>query len=84
MLKKGTQIVYMPYHVSNDTTHSDCEFGFVTSVKDTTVFCRFWSAFELGDLRNKSNSEGIDRTFIKEHMTTSQAKVDKMIEKYNI
>ena len=58
MLKRGTQIVYIPTHANNDIQHSDVQFGFVTSVRDDVAFCRYWRKHSLGELRTKANSEG--------------------------
>ena len=56
MLKLGTQIAYVPLH-AEDRFHPDVEYGFVTSVKESFAFCRYWRKFEPGVLRTTANSE---------------------------
>ena len=42
-LKRGTQIAYVPTHAAGiGIQHPDVEFGFVSSLKGDTVFCRYW------------------------------------------
>jgi len=48
--KRGDQIVYNCYNKT--------EFGFVTGTNKKYVFCRFWSATNIGSLRTLANSEG--------------------------
>jgi hypothetical protein len=59
MIKKGTQIAYVPDHANNDLKHKDVEFGFVMSgpIIAGMVFCRFWYRGRPGKLRTVSNSE---------------------------
>lgn len=57
MLKRGTQIIYVPVHTNGSTWHIDCERGFVTSVSDRGAFCRYWNKSSPNELRTKSNSE---------------------------
>jgi len=56
-LKRGDQILYVPTHANGDVSHPDVESGFVTSVSNYGVFCRFWSKFDPSELRTKANSE---------------------------
>ena len=58
MLRRGTQIAYIPTHADGDIRHPDVEFGFVTSVRNGVAFCRYWRKCSLGELRTKANSEG--------------------------
>jgi hypothetical protein len=70
IFQQGEQIVYVPTHAQQklpawsaipwtfDLDHPDIEFGFVTSQRGDTVFCRYWRKGHLGDLRTKANSEG--------------------------
>lgn len=57
----------------------ECEKGFVTSIRDSIVFCRFWSKAEPHMLRTVSCSESTpkDRLFVVN--TCLQDKVDKWI-----
>lgn len=57
MLERGTQIIYVPAHANGSVWHCDCERGFVTSVSESGVFCRYWSKKVPSKLRTKSNSE---------------------------
>lgn len=56
--KEGDTVIYVPTHAHGDTTHPDCEHGFVTSVSERTgtVFCKFYN--KDGTLRTVANSEG--------------------------
>jgi hypothetical protein len=56
-LELGTQVIYVPLHAEGNADHADCETGFVTSVRGSNVFCRYWSKYTPGDLRTKSGSE---------------------------
>ena len=56
-MKRGTQIIYVPMHAEGNTEHSDCEAGFVTSLRKDFAFCRYWSKHHPGELRTKANSE---------------------------
>jgi len=75
-MKRGTQIAYIPTHAGGDINHPDVQFGFVTSERGDTVFCRFWSKHSPGELCTKANSEGADRTNIVEHVSRSQSSVN--------
>jgi hypothetical protein len=81
MLERGTQIIYVPNH-ADDTSHPDCEAGFVTSACATTAFCRYWSKHEPGELRTKANSENtyIENLVIQD--TVPQARVEAALEQY--
>lgn len=57
-LKRGVQIVNIPIHAESDLGHRDRKYGFVTSVCEDVVFCRYWSKRSWGELRTKLNSEG--------------------------
>jgi len=54
--KRGTQIVYVPSHISSDDA-PECEEGFITSVGIGGAFCRYWSKTAIGLLRTRANSE---------------------------
>lgn len=55
---RGEQIAYIPMHAKGNIDHPDVEFGFVTSQKGNTVFCRYWRKHNIGVLRTTANSEG--------------------------
>ena len=80
--ERGQQIAYVPMHAAGDLTHPDVEFGFVTSVRGDTVFCRYWSKHSLGELRTKANSEGADRRLIVPHQSRMQSDVDAALKGY--
>lgn len=70
--KQGDQILYIPNHAEGDRDHPDCEFGFVTSTKINTVFCRYWrnrpwSNKPKAELRTRYNSEGTDPSNLIKH-----------------
>ena len=50
------QVAYVPLHCDGDLRHEDVELGFVTSVNDNAVFCRYF--YKSGELRTTANSEG--------------------------
>lgn len=77
-MKRGTQIAYIPRHAEGDITHCDVEFGFVTSVKGDTVFCRYWRI--PGELRTVCNSEGTPIDCIVKHYSVGQFVVDELLE----
>ena len=54
----GDQIAYVPQHANGDLDHQDVEFGFVTSVREDTVFCRYFRSRDSNELRTLSCSEG--------------------------
>jgi hypothetical protein len=70
-MKKGTQIAYIPNHVSREDadflSHPDVEFGFVTSQhpKNDSHFCRFWYKGKPGVLLTTTSSQiAMDRNLI--------------------
>lgn len=65
----GEQIAYVPLHASGDIEHPDVEFGFVTSQRGHTVFCRYWRKGYLGDLRTRANSEGTPADMLVRHQS---------------
>lgn len=56
-MKPGTQIAYIPTHANDDLEHPDVEFGFVTSERGDSHFCRYWIKGQPGKLRTVSCSE---------------------------
>lgn len=83
-LKKGMQIAYIPNHADGDVDHPDVEFGFVTSVKGDTVFCRYWRSKDSPELRTKTNSEGASKRYISYYVSRPQNEVDEVIKDYEI
>ena len=55
ILKRGTQIVYVPNHADGDLKHEDCEYGFVITDKGESAFCRYF--LKDKSLRTVANSE---------------------------
>jgi len=87
MLKKGTQVAYIPNHVNGDINHPDVEYGFIFNVvqtgyreNDITYFCRFWQKGKPGILRTVSNSEKCFDYQLAEHMTVGNNVVDNALE----
>ncbi len=58
-MQPGTQIIYIPSHAKGDSTHKDCEEGFVVSIAESSLkaWCRFWCNSNPEELRTKANSE---------------------------
>ena len=80
--KKGDQVAYIPTHADGDTNHPDVEYGFVTSVKGDTVYCRYWAKYWNG-LRTRSCSEGTPREcLVKLKEYRPQAQVERWIERF--
>ena len=82
-LQPGTQIIYVPTHAQEDISHPDCEEGFVTRVKNTHAFCRYWSKYRPGELRTKANSEATPLDCLVIRDTVPQEEVDRMIKVIN-
>jgi len=84
MMKRGTQIVYVPYHAEGDADHPDCEPGFVTSVhrNERAAFCRYWRKPELDQLRTTANSELTPIISLIICDTVPQSQVDAALERY--
>jgi len=74
-MNRGTQILYVPTHAEGNLSHPDVEAGFVTSVRDDTVFCRYWRK-DLSELRTKANSEGTPADLLVTQDSVSQSRVD--------
>lgn len=81
-LERGTQIRYVPNHASGVEDDLRCEDGFVTTDKGDSVFCRFWSRTNIGQLRTKSCSELTPAQNIVVHKSTTEKKVKEALEKY--
>lgn len=78
MFKPRDQVAYVPTHANGDLDHHDVEFGFVTSVKGDTVFCRYWTSQNKFELRTKANSEGCNWTLLEKYAIHDQKFVDEM------
>lgn len=87
MFKKGTQIIYVPYHAHGDRNHPDCEKGFVArnQMNRGVVACRYWLEHK-GEmhLRTKANSELTPAELLVKADSVPQIEVDEAIEEYNI
>jgi len=88
MLKKGTQIAYIPVHAKGDVNHPDVEFGFVAQVaqlgyreNDLTYFCRFWQKGKPGVLRTIANSERCYDYQLIEHQSVNKKIVTQTINR---
>lgn len=83
-MKRGTQIIYIPDHAGEDTSHPDCQTGFTTSDirSDRYIFCRFWSKCSPGELRTKANSELTSVENITVATSVPQEQVEAALEKY--
>lgn len=57
LLPTGTQIAYQP-DIAEDLNHQLVEYGFITSIGDHGVFCRYWKKGKEGlELRTTTHSE---------------------------
>jgi hypothetical protein len=84
-LKPGDQIAYVPEHAGGNLNHPDCEFGFVTSVREheagnVDIYCRYWSKYTPDKLRTLANSEAANARHIVLHHSKSQYLVQEMLE----
>ena len=81
LLKRGTQIIYVPSHANGDTEHPDCDRGFITSCKDDaeSCFCRYWRKGEPGTLRTHLNSELTPVRNLVIQDSVAQSKVDETL-----
>jgi hypothetical protein len=82
MLKRGTQIIYVPYDV-DDLDDFSCEEGFVTSVdeEEGVAYCRFWHRNFPTQLRTKSRSERVALEWLREQDTRAQRFVDETLRR---
>ena len=71
--KRGDQIIYIPHH-------ADIETGFVTSVNEEFVFCRYWSKQYPGQLRTVANSEATSPRDLIKSITTLQTIIDDILK----
>lgn len=77
---RGDQIAYIPNHAFNEDgtpnfNHKDAQFGFVTSInqKTETIFCRYWIAHGVPQLRTTINSEGANPENIFPYVSLDQS-----------
>lgn len=80
MLKRGTQILYIPQHAGTNVLHQDVEAGFVTSTSEVFAFCRYWND-ELF-LRTKANSEATPFAALRLFDSVEQSRVDEALERH--
>lgn len=91
--QRGEQIAYVPTHArvyfedakTDDdwlwsVAHPAAEFGFVTSQRGDTVFCRYWRKGHPGDLRTVANSEGTPADCLVKHRSVRPAVVERALE----
>ncbi len=82
-MKRGTQIIYVPLHAEGDISHKDCEYGFITAVREDTVFCRFWYApCNNPALRTHVNSESCGKHLLVVQDTVDQEHVEQALKEY--
>ena len=89
-LPRGTQIAYIPTHAQewakqvqqDPLKHRDVEFGFITSVGDKFVFCRFWYKSDLTRLRTKANSEAVSPEDLTFYQSVPELRVRSALEEY--
>lgn len=75
--ERGEQIAYIPLHANGELSHPDVEYGFVTSQKGDTVWCRYWRKDEVGMmLRTLANSEGTPVDSLVRHVSVRQGRVE--------
>jgi len=79
VIQRGTQIAYIPPH-ADGVTHQDVEFGFVTSVRGSIAFCRYWSKHHPGELRTKANSEATPISRCIPHISQPRSKVNELLD----
>jgi hypothetical protein len=62
-MKPGTQIIFVPDHARGDTTHPDCEDGFIVGPpkgemhQGNAYLCRYFNMLQCNELRNEKNNE---------------------------
>ncbi len=77
--KRGEQIAYIPTHAKNDLSHRDVEFGFVTSVRDGTIFCRYWCK-DGKELRTVANSEATPADMLRRMDSRPQEEIERILK----
>lgn len=87
-LTRGTQILYVPYCIQAqfevgyiDAANPHVQAGFVTTVMDGGVFCRFWSkVFPIPELRTKIIGEFVSFDCLVVQNSVDQKEVDGALE----
>ena len=79
-IQRGAQIAYIPMHAEGDREHPHVEFGFVTSVRGDTAYCRYWRKGHIGELRTLAKSEGTGMHMLEECPSVPQSTVDRLLE----
>ena len=80
VLKRGTQIIYVPSHAKYVEDHPDTERGFVITDMGETVFCRYFSRKYRYELRTLANSESTNKRDLVVRDTIEQSHVDNFIK----
>lgn len=80
MLRRGTQIVYIPNHAQGDIEHNDVEYGFVEEPGETVARCRYWRQGSKGTLRTIANGEVTPVANLRAHDSIDQVIVDKWLK----
>jgi hypothetical protein len=75
--KRGTQIAFVPARAGGNLTHESVEYGFVTSVQGTIVWCRFWDW--NGKLRTKDSSYAVPVDYLVPLDTVEQSVVEEWL-----
>lgn len=89
ILKRGTQIAYIPDHADNNLDHADVEYGFITSIKkiemgmmEELIFCRFWNNNNLDELWTTSCSVCVPIDKLIYFILKPKNVIDEALEKY--
>ena len=77
--KRGDQIIYIPDH-AHGPDHPAVEEGFVTSVNDQVVFCRYWNRIYHHTLRTLTNSEATSPDDLVLTNTRNQNVIDNILK----
>lgn len=83
LLKKGTQIVYVPVHAHGNITHRDCEEGFIADklgIRLDYIHCRYWSKENPEFLRTTASGESTPLDCIVIKNTREQWKVENALK----
>jgi len=80
LLKRGTQVIYVPSHALGDTSHPDCERGFVTSQQGNIVWVRYWHR-DRPELRTTTCSERTARELLVVKNTVPKVRVEQALER---
>jgi hypothetical protein len=88
--QRGEQIACVPLHAQIPMEdgawqwreiHPDIEYGFVTSQRGDTVFCRYWRKGQPGTLRTVANSEGTPVDCLVRHWSVPSGDVWEAIQR---